>query len=52
MEKGGDKDFFLKTLLIEFDDIAREVERFLPIIICWDVALILSIPLKLLKLKE
>ena len=27
MEKGEDKDFLLKTLLLEFDDIAREARK-------------------------
>ena len=27
MEKGEDKDFLFKTLLLEFDDIAREARR-------------------------
>ena len=27
MEKGKDKDFLLKTLLMEFDDIVREARK-------------------------
>ena len=52
MEKGGDKDFLLKTLLIEFDDIAREARKIFAHYNMLDVALILIIPLKVLKLKE
>ena len=30
MEKGEDKDFLLKTLLMEFDDIVREARKIFP----------------------